>query len=467
MDTIVMNNELDEITQAESDLQTEPDSQIEPDSQPEPDLQTEPDSQPEPDSQTEPDSQIEPDSQTESDSQIEPDPQPEQYYEHAQMITLPENAHILVVKMAGIGDLLLATPALRALRESYPLARIDLLVTPDSAGLLNGWDAINHIIVLDKYLFDSPQQVVKKPQNMARLALFWKTLREGHYDAVLLLHHLTLPFGRIKHQLLMRATGAKWRVGLDNGHGWFLNVRVPDEGFGAIHEAEYAMEVVKAVGASIHDRHLYLPLSEDDRATARQLLYEDTEPTEVSRPIIAIHPGTGGYSTARRWAPERFAQLADRLYQAVGGQLLLIGGPEEADLHAQIIAMLSSEVPVRSLAGKSSIKVAAAVLEQVDLFIGNDAGPMHLATAAGAPVVAIFGLSNDLAWGPYTGDPDSERALVVRLDLPCMPCFYRGHDLGTPEGCATRDCLAMLGVDPVEVAARKMLRETGAWKSTT
>src|SRR5712664_3150705 len=91
-----------------------------------------------------------------------------------QPITLPPDAHILVVKLAGIGDLLLATPALQALRESYPHARIDLLVTPDSAGLLNGWDVINNIIVLDKYLFDYPHQLVTRPQTMMRLTALWK-----------------------------------------------------------------------------------------------------------------------------------------------------------------------------------------------------------------------------------------------------------------------------------------------------
>src|SRR6266699_1067396 len=85
---------------------------------------------------------------------------------HTHHITLPANAHILVVKLAGIGDLLLATPALRALRETYPQARIDLLVTPDSAGLLNGWEVIDHVIVLNKYLFDYPQQVLKNPRNL-------------------------------------------------------------------------------------------------------------------------------------------------------------------------------------------------------------------------------------------------------------------------------------------------------------
>src|SRR5436309_12399893 len=108
-----------------------------------------------------------------------------------QPIKLEPDARILVIKMAGIGDLLLATPALRALRETYPQARIDLLVTPASAGILDGWQIIDRIIVLDKYLFDYPQQMLKHPRNLLRLRPLWHELREDHYDAVLLLHHLT------------------------------------------------------------------------------------------------------------------------------------------------------------------------------------------------------------------------------------------------------------------------------------
>src|SRR3989440_8363634 len=211
-----------------------------------------------------------------------------------QPVTIPENAHILVIKMAGIGDLLLATPALRALRETYPHAHIDLLVTPDSAGILNGWQVIDRIIVLDKYLFDYPQQLLTRPRNLLRLKPLWQDLRGGNYDAVLLLHHLTLPFGRLKHQLLLRATGAKWRVGLDNGHGWFLNVRVKDNGFGALHEAEYNMAIAEAVGATVTNKKLVVPLSAEERQRARELIFgEDSggallmEPAQASRPIIA------------------------------------------------------------------------------------------------------------------------------------------------------------------------------------
>jgi lipopolysaccharide heptosyltransferase II len=379
---------------------------------------------------------------------------------HTRHLTLPPDAHILVVKLATIGDLLLATPALRALRETYPLARIDLLVTPASAGLLDGWEVIDNIIVLDKYLFDYPQQLLKNPRNLLRLRPLWHDLRDGDYDAVLLFHHLTLFFGRLKHRVLMRTTGAKWRVGLDNGHGWFLNVRVKDKGFGAMHEAEYNLAVAEAVGAATSDKRLTVPIKEEERQQARQLIYGVDPAESVKRPLITMHPGSGGYSIARRWAPERFAQLADTLYHDAGGQLILLGGPEEEELHQQIMSMMHSGMPVRSVAGQGSIRVAAAVLELADLFVGNDSGLMHLATALGTPTVAIFGLTNSQAWGPYTGGIAERRAVVVKLDLPCMPCFYRGHDLGTPEGCMYRDCLVMLGVDPVAVAARRLLLES-------
>src|SRR6266480_4990832 len=416
---------------------------------------------------------------------------------HTKQIILPPDAHILVVKLATIGDLLLATPALRALRETYPQARIDLLVTPASAGLLDGWEVIDRVIVLDKYLFDYPQQLLSNPRTLLRLRPLWHDLRDGRYDAVLLLHHLTLFFGRLKHQLLMRATGAKWRIGLDNGHGWFLNVRVKDAGFGAMHEADYNLAVAKAAGATTNNKRLTVPINEVERQQARHLLYETDmagaslvntpqlpeqildhqdvvaglspagshppakleEHPHIKRPVIAMHPGSGGYSTARRWAPERFAQLADTLYSGVGGQLLLLGGPEEAELHQQITGIMQSAMPVRSLAGRGSIKVTAAILEQVDLFVGNDSALVHLAVAGGAPTVAIFGLTNARAWGPFTGGTPGQQTAVVRLNLPCMPCFYRGHELGMPEGCATRDCLALLGVDPVATAARHLLHQ--------
>jgi len=107
----------------------------------------------------------------------------------------------------------------------------------------------------------------------------------------------------------------------------------------------------------------------------------------------------------------------------------------------------------------------ANILRRCDLFIGDDSFPMHMATAVGTPVVAIFGPSNHLAWGPYrarsgdgqAGDADRRALVVRRNDLVCSPCLYRGHALGLRNGCAPRPCLNELGTDAVIAAARRLL----------
>ena len=146
-------------------------------------------------------------------------------------------------------------------------------------------------------------------------------------------------------------------------------------------------------------------------------------PSSLCTPAAAatVSPGAGRRRGSRNW-PIRSTAIS-------AASSLLVGGSEEAGLHQQIIGMMQSNMPVRSLAGKGSIKVTAAVLELADLFIGNDAGPMHLAAAVGTPTVAIFGLSNSQAWGPYTGDAPERQAhrrqagpALYALLLPRPPC---------------------------------------------
>ncbi|MHB8991877.1 MAG: glycosyltransferase family 9 protein, partial [Chloroflexota bacterium] len=100
----------------------------------------------------------------------------------------------------------------------------------------------------------------------------------------------------------------------------------------------------------------------------------------------------------------------------------------------------------------------AATLSRCRLFVGNDSGVMHVALASGVPVVAIFGLSNHRAWGPY--DPDGEMSRVVRVELPCSPCLYRGQGLGLRYGCGDPQCLKQVAPAMVLSAARDLLRAT-------
>lgn len=370
---------------------------------------------------------------------------------------LGSRPRILVVKLAGLGDLLLATPMLRALRRRYPDARLDLLTTQEAATLLDDSPLLDHLYILDKYAFDKPAALARRPAALAGLAPLALGLRATRYDVAIVGHHLTLPAGRLKYRALLAAIRPALSVGLDNGYGRFFTLRVRDEGFGALHEAEYALALAAALDA---------PAPAEDRGLrVADLGWPAPTPAPLcpgEAPRIAIHAGGGGYSVARRWPAERYVELASALRADYGATFTLLGGPEERALREGILDALGRPVWAAALSDEVTPRRLIETLGASHLFIGNDSLPMHLAAAVGIPLIAIFGPSNARAWGPYAPHAP-ERAIVIRRDdLPCSPCIYRGHSLGTPEGCPPRPCLTALPIDPALVAARRLLRHSTA-----
>jgi ADP-heptose:LPS heptosyltransferase len=343
---------------------------------------------------------------------------------------------ILVVKLADIGDVLTATPALRALRRTFPAARLDLLTTPAAAGAAPA-------SLVDQVL-TAPRSLVRRPGDLAALLGLLVTLRRGRYDAVLFLHHLTLGAGVAKYRLLAAAARAPLRLGLDNGKGGWLTHSVPDEGFGAVHEVGYWLRVAALLGATSDDLALVAPYTEADVRAAASLLHG-----LGSGPVVAIHPGSGGYALARRWDPAKWAAVAGALAQRYGAQIVLVGTP--ADGADAVQALMAA--PALDLAGQTTLPQLAAVLARCDLFLGADSGVMHLAAAVGVPLVALFGPSNHLAWGPWTPVTPST---VARLDLRCSPCSYVGHGVGARDGCWHRSCMADLQPERVLAAVEAL-----------
>lgn len=377
-------------------------------------------------------------------------------------VDLGGHPRILVVKLASLGDLLLATPALRALRLRYPAARLDLLTTGGAADLLRDSPLVDTVYRLNKYAFDAPGGALRQPRRASEaIAVGWG-LRSQRYDAALLAHHLTLPFGRLKYRALLSATGARVTVGLDNGYGRYLDVRVPDRGFGWRHEVEYNVALAAAVDA---------PLPADAWApTVADLGWGDIRqaPT-LHPPLIALHPGSGGYSLARRWPVERWAALARALHHddehERDATITLLGGPDDTEVLQDIRDRLGNPTWLR-VAGApgapGTLRTLAETLARCSLLVANDSFPMHIAAAVGTPVVAVFGPSNAQAWGPYPAAGMGRAIVVRRADLPCSPCFYRGISLGTPQGCAARPCLTALPLPPVLAAARRLLARQAA-----
>ena len=340
------------------------------------------------------------------------------------------------MKLADIGDVLTATPALRALRETYPHARVDLLTTPAAAGIVPG-SLVDHV-------WTSPRTLLSGPADLPNFVRLLRALRQTGYDAIVFLHHLTLSRGVLKYRLLAAATGAPVVAGLDNGKGVWLTHPAADDGFGAVHEVDYGLRAVAALGAHTFDLSLLARCDDTDKQQVASLLAALPRGHRV-----AIHPGSGGYSMARRWEPAKWAAVADALVEGRGAQVILVGTP--ADGADSVQAAMHG--PATNLAGRTSLSQLAALLGQCDLFLGADSGVMHLAAAMGVPVVALFGPSNHLAWGPWT---PAGRSTVVRLGVHCSPCSYVGHSVGSRDGCWHRSCMADLQPEQVLAAIDTM-----------
>lgn len=348
----------------------------------------------------------------------------------------------LIVQLADIGDIIVSTPALAALREARPDAHITLLTTAHSAPVIAGTNLVDEIITFDKKQFNGSKAFFQ-PANLRRVL----ALRKGHYDAVVFFHHFTLKLGTPKFALIAWASGAKHIIGLDNGNGWFLTRRLPDGGFGARHQAQYWLDLVALLGASSEPRPSTIAISNDLPAELPKLSTQHSAPS-----TIVIHPGSGGYSLARRWDAARFATLADALSERYNAQIILVGGPND-DADSVKSAMKSTPL---DLTGKTSLAQLAGVIQSADLYIGADSGVMHLAASVGTPVVAIFGPSNPDAWSPWT--PQS-KSIVVRSAPECSPCSYVGHSIGLREGCPARTCMRMVTVNHVLNAVQQILTQ--------
>jgi N-acetylglucosaminyldiphosphoundecaprenol N-acetyl-beta-D-mannosaminyltransferase len=350
---------------------------------------------------------------------------------------------ILVVQIADIGDLILSTPALAALREAYPQAQITVMTTAHSAPILRGTNLADSIITVSARL--KPRELLHPVRGLKALAgalRLGSELRRGRYDAVIFLHQLTTPAGALKYAAIAYATASPIRAGLENGRGFFLTHHAADRGFGARHQAQYWLDGVGLLGADSAPRPAQVGISDDDRSWVREHL-----PPAVSR--IAVHAGSGGYSLARRWEAERFAEVADRLADQYNAQIVVVGGKQ--DDNDKLIAALRH--PAVDLTGKTTLNQLAAVLESCNLFIGADSGVMHLAASAGAPLAAIFGPSNHQAWHPWM----PTRAQVVRSGVECSPCSYVGGGIGARNGCAARTCMRLVTVEQVAAAGRELL----------
>jgi lipopolysaccharide heptosyltransferase II len=336
---------------------------------------------------------------------------------------------ILITRMRFIGDIVLTTPVIRSVREACPGAHIAYMGERGAVSLLEGNPFLDEIIPYD---YGRPGLL-----EQARVAFL---LRRRRFDLVVDL------FGNPRSALLARLSGARVRVGPDKRErGRLYTVRVADDGLPKT-AIEFHNRYIAAAGIPPVSARTELFLTPDERRDAASYLRwacGNGAPLDPARPIIGIHPGATW--PAKKWLPERFAELADLLRSKLSAHVLITAGPGDA---AVVSAVSARAVSAPSVLNVLPLRQLAGVISCCRAFVANDAGPMHIAAALGVPTIGIFGPGEESIWFPY--DPAQGHA-PLRRDVPCHPCHL---DVCNREGDLYMECMKLLSAADVFAAVR-------------
>jgi len=354
----------------------------------------------------------------------------------------PSTGAILLVRLGAVGDVIRALPALDLLRRTFPDASVDWLVEERCADVLQDHPDLRRVVILRR-------KAIVRAASHLRLLTSYRELRrtlaclgEARYHTVVDLQ------GTLKSALLSRATGCPVRIGLaagyskESAHRFYS--RPVDPGPDRISRVERNFRLLSPLGV---DRNMHplprarLTLSGTHHAWAAGVL-DSLAP--AARPRVLLYPGTSRRQAYKRWPAERFGFLAGRLHDD-GVQVVVAGGPGEEGLIRTVCEATSTPPGV---VPPSDLRQLAAVLERVDLFVGGDTGPMHLAWAAGTRVLGLFGATDPVVNAPYDAHQRGHRVLYSGPDS--RPYRVKGQQ--------ARRWMEAISLDEVHRACGEMLR---------
>lgn len=338
---------------------------------------------------------------------------------------------VLVVRLRSIGDTVLSTPALYALRRFLPDARIDVLLEDWVAPVLDGFNDVDNILTIERGA---------TAISRARLA---RELRATRYDVAFNLH------GGTTATLLTRATGARHRVGFaDYQYARLHNHTAPSPielwGRTNLHSVEQQLSLLGWTGVPVSDRPPTRLMVTSDAAASIETRLRAAGLNQAT-PIALVHPAAA-FET-KRWDVRNFARVTEYLH-ARSLNCVAVAAPSEAGIVNDLVR--ESVAPVTALT-ELSLQEVTALAARSRLFVGNDSGIAHIAAAVGAPSVVIFGSSNITHWRPWANAP----AEVVREELACQPCpGYTCAEFDQPE------CIRRVAVERVVAAIERQLKVT-------
>ncbi len=342
---------------------------------------------------------------------------------------LPEKAKLLVRLPNWLGDVILCTPALSALKKAHPSWELTALAKHGLKEAVRTLPGITSVETIE----GTTLRAVRRQAGDLR--------KEGFGAAVI------FPKG-FREALLAKLAGIPVRAGLGTDHRSFLlthPVSFTKEDW-HLHHAKQFAAVLSPFGVALEDEPLSFPLGDEDKAQAENIL---SEAGLLGKPFAVFHIGAS--KPPRAWHAGRFGEVGKALLERRGLTPVLVGGPGDAAVHARFREACPVAV---DLAGKTTLRSMAAVVAKAALFAGNDSGPMHVAAAVGVPVVAVFGPGAPHKTEPYL---PSARFRVIYAALPCSPCRQAFWQECQPSKAGKPPCLEAISPEAVASACAEIL----------
>ncbi|MCF6149907.1 MAG: glycosyltransferase family 9 protein [Candidatus Kuenenia sp.] len=327
----------------------------------------------------------------------------------------PKN--ILVIRLGAMGDIIHVIPAVKMVREALPSCKISWLVEDKNKDLVETVSEVDEVNVFPRSRW---QLWLRHPERyfqlISEMFVFFKRLRAKRYDVVLDFH------GNFKSGILGYLSASKIRVGFSRKYCKefnyiFTNVRIapPQK---VMHRIEKYLSLVKGLGIEAYYQRPVFSVPEEYRDYINDFIRQNQL---EHKPMAILHPGTSLFGKYKRWSPEKYANLSDKLIEDFGYSVVFTWSGKEYDIAEDIQSRM--RFPSTIACKTASVKQLIALLQCAALYIGGDTGPTHLASCLGIPTIAIFGPKDPVIYAPY-----DDTALVVRKDIYCSPCAKRSCD---------------------------------------
>ncbi len=343
---------------------------------------------------------------------------------------------ILVIKLFGLGNVIELMPALHSLREHFPEAHLTVLTLESNAGVLEGFGPVDDLL----YFKDSNWAAA-----MVCAARLMPALYARRFELVLDMD----PIGRFC-TLLSFSTRAPWRVGFAT-RGQYREQLYTDTI--TLRQDQHIRRIFLDLLEPLGIRHAHLPALVPPPVApgAAQVIAARLADLPGDGPLVLVNPNASPVAYERRWPLERFAALLTALAQVPGIRLVLVGAPSEKAHVDQLMAALPPGLPVHPWAGTTTLPQLSALIAKADLFISNDSGPLHLASAHDVPTVGLFGPESPARYGPV-----GAHHKVLYSGRACSPCMHFSNEkrVRCPYGVA---CMSDLSVGAAVDAARAQL----------